>query len=113
MGAAGRHERAPAVEVDLERGVEVALGAAAHDRGEVHDRDLGAVERLAQQRRVADVAAQDDRVGEVVGRRERGGHVEQHELVAGARRAQAARELGAEHAESAGDHDAHRPMIAG
>ena len=81
--AAGLDERTAAVEVDLERRVEVALRARADDRGEMHDRHLGAVERLAQQGLVADVAAQDLDVGEVVGRGQRGRHVEQDELILG------------------------------
>ena len=81
VGPAGLHERATAVQVDVQREVEVALGAAAHDRGEVDDRDLGAVERRAQQLRVANVAAQHEHVGEVVGRRDRRGDVEQEQLV--------------------------------
>ena len=43
--AAGVDERAAAVQVDVERRVEVALRAAAHDRGEMDDRHLRAVER--------------------------------------------------------------------
>ena len=112
--AAGVDERAPAVEVDLERRVEVALGAAAHDGGEMHDRHLG---RCRAPRRSSAASRMSPRstvhVGEVVRRRERGRHVEEDELVLGARRRRRRRaQLGAEHAKSTRDHDSHRPMIA-